>query len=505
MLDPSPTRRRFRLWALALVLLTVVTRLPSLLQPRPIDDEETYSVVAHEIVDGGLPYVNAVERKPPLLFWTYAAIFRLAGKYNWPALHVTALVWTLLTMAGLYLVARRLFDRESGLVAALLYSIFQPWATWKNLAFNGELLMNLPLVWGWALALGPGRSRLRPELLAAGALLGAGFLLKQPAAIAAMPLGLYLLLPGYRASRGYTTADSALHAALLTAGFFGTLGIVALVLQAQGILSEAYYWTFTNHDIPHIFWFRGMEHTLLFAGACLPLLIGAAISLRGGALWAEKRPEWLAILGLLVVSAIGAAASGRFYPHYYIQLVPALALLAAPVYARLWRETGGQRPWLLRPQVTWVWLALTVGVFSTAHWLGLLPQREGSEAGRYLLQHSAPEDRIFVWGQAARIYLEARRRPASRYIATFPLTGYIFGPPLPNVDTHDRIVPGAWVNLVKDLEAHPPAYIVDAEADPGARYPVAEFPVLARLLAERYRAVARTADGMIYRRAPTGS
>ena len=41
-------------------------------------------MVAHEIVDGGLPYVNAIERKPPLLFWTYAAIFKVAGKYNWP-------------------------------------------------------------------------------------------------------------------------------------------------------------------------------------------------------------------------------------------------------------------------------------------------------------------------------------------------------------------------------------------------------------------------------------
>ena len=407
-------------------------------------------------------------------------------------------------MAGLYLITRRLFDQETGLIAALLYSIYQPWATWKNLAFNGEVLMNLPLVWGWALALGPSRSRWRVELLAAGALLGAGTLLKQPAAIAAVPLGLYLLLPAYRASRGYTIADSTLHAVLLTTGFFGTLGIVAGVLWSQGILREAYYWTFTNHDIPHIFWFRGLEHTLAFAGACFPLVIGAAIAL-GGVGWEGKRAEWLALSGLLLVSAIGTAASGRFYPHYYIQLVPPLALLAAPVYARLWRETAGRRPRLLGPQVTWAALALTVLVFWVTHWRGLLPQREGTEAGRYLLVHSTPEDRIFVWGQASRIYLDARRRPASRYIATFPLTGYIFGPPLPGVDTRGRIVPGSWANLEKDLATHPPAYIVDTEADPGARYPVAQFPVLNRLLAERYRAVARTAEGLIYQRAPTGT
>ena len=107
-------------------------------------------------------------------------------------------------MGGLYLIGRNLFDHNTGLIAALLYSIFQPWMVFRNLALNGELLMNLPIVWAWALALRPCSSRLRPELFLSGALLSGGFLLKQPAAIAAIPLGIYLLLPDYRRNRGLT-------------------------------------------------------------------------------------------------------------------------------------------------------------------------------------------------------------------------------------------------------------------------------------------------------------
>src|SRR5437879_13333204 len=212
-----PTHRsgQFRVAVLGIILLTVAIRLPSLLHPQPIDSEAMYSVVANEIVDSGRPYIDAVERKPPLLFWTYAAIFEVVGKFNWKALHIVALVWTLGAMAGLYMIGRELFDRNTGLIAALFYSVFQPWWTWKTLSFDGEMIMNLPIIWAWAIGFNRSASRVRLELFPAGALPGGAFLLKQPAAIAAVPLGIYLLLPTYRASRSFTPKNSILQATVL--------------------------------------------------------------------------------------------------------------------------------------------------------------------------------------------------------------------------------------------------------------------------------------------------
>jgi len=498
---PTHRSRQFRFAALGIVLLTVAIRLPSLLHPQPIDSEAMYSVVANEIVDGGRPYADAVERKPPLLFWTYAAVFKIAGKFNWKALHIIALVWTLCAMAGLYVIGRELFDRNTGLIAALFYSVFQPWWTWKNLSFDGEMLMNLPIIWAWAIAFRRSSSRVRPELFPAGALLGAAFLLKQPAAIAAVPLGIYLLLPSYRTSRSLTPTNSIVQATTLTAGFLAALGLVAIVIWKQGILHEAFYWTIADHDVPHVFWQKGIVNTLTFLAACLPLVIGAIMACPGKSdIWAGRRAERTALFGLLAASAIGAAAGARFYHHYYVQLIPPLALLAAPYYARLWSRTMQPPYRLLPPAVTYAWLALTVIAFSIEHWTGLAPRRVPSEAGRYLSTHSSPDDRIFVWGQSSEIYLDAHRRPACRYITTFPLTGYIFSGPIPGFDTRSRILPGAWTNLEQDFARHPPTYIVDIQPDPkSAQYPVKNFPILAKLLAERYQPVAHTAEGVIYR------
>src|SRR5438034_7545747 len=305
MMDvPTPRSRQFYFAAFGIILLTVAIRLPSLLHPQPLDSEAMYSVVANEIVDGGRPYVDAVERKPPLLFWTYVAVFKIAGKFNWKALHIVALVWTLCAMAGLYVIGRELFDRNTGLIAAFFYGVFQPWLTWKNLSFDAEMLMNLPIIWAWAIAFRRSSSRLRPELFPAGALLGAAFLLKQPAAIAAVPLGIYLLLPSYRASRSLARTNSIIiQAAMLTTGFFAVLGLVTIVLWKQGILRDAFYWTIADHDIPHVFWEAGMLHTLAFLVVCFPLVIGAILGCRDKTeIWAGRSPQQIALLGLLAAS-----------------------------------------------------------------------------------------------------------------------------------------------------------------------------------------------------------
>ena len=486
-------------WCLALVVLTVVTRLPLLQLNQPIDDEVVYGVAAQTILDGGVPYINAVERKPPLLFYVYAAVLTAFGSDNWRALHAVEVVWILATMAALVVIGRTLFDTHTGLIAAMLYGIFQSWSYWNNLAFNGEVLMNLPLAWAFAIALSGGTSRRLISLFMAGGLIAVAFLLKQPAAIAIVPLALFILGPLAVTRKGYARVFAEL--ALLVFGFSVVLVTMTAWLFTRGLLGEAFYWTITNHAVPEIFWGRAIRNTLAFVAFCAPITIGAWLSVRDPEIWNGRQAERTTFAALLTVSVIGAASSGRFYPHYYIAAVLPCALLAAPWLTRLWRSGGRERH---LSQVTQAWLAATVLIFFAAHVRGLSRQPTVSDAGRYLAMHSTQDDRIFVWGQATRIYVDAHRRPASRYIATFPLTGLIFGAPKAapgekKPDTHARIVPGAWSHLRADFAQHQPKYIVDTEAAPEASYPVSDFPALLELLANEYEVVAQTSEGVIYR------
>jgi hypothetical protein len=127
-------------------------------------------------------------------------------------------------------------------------------------------------------------------------------------------------------------------------------------------------------------------------------------------------------------------------------------------------------------------------------------ERRPGDAGAYIRAHSAAADRIFVWGQSPVVYDDAQRRPASRYIATFPPTGHVFGPRLDHVNLKARLSPAAWPLLEHDLRRYPPAFIVDTEAGPDAESPMAQFPVMRTLIATQYQPVWRSRDVVIYRR-----
>src|SRR6185436_1906921 len=72
MADGGKTSPR-RLLAVVIIAF-VVTRIPLMLQGWDISDEALWMVVTGRWLDGGHLYIDAFERRPPLLFLIYAAV-----------------------------------------------------------------------------------------------------------------------------------------------------------------------------------------------------------------------------------------------------------------------------------------------------------------------------------------------------------------------------------------------------------------------------------------------
>jgi 4-amino-4-deoxy-L-arabinose transferase-like glycosyltransferase len=154
-------------------------------------------------------------------------------------------------------------------------------------------------------------ARNRP--IGAGVLLALATLTKQTAALALLPLA--LLVWRARRTRGLVTLGVAFVLPIaLAAVAFGPHDFVHWVFTGNGgyvDVSGAVGYAFSN-GLARTGWF-------LFGCAALVVLLPTA--------WRRRRDDadlWLWLLSGAVAVLIGF----RFFPHYYLQLLPPLALLA---------------------------------------------------------------------------------------------------------------------------------------------------------------------------------
>jgi hypothetical protein len=187
----------------------------------------------------------------------------------------------------------------------------------------------------------------------------------------------------------------------------------------------------------------------------------------------------------LGAAVLGFLGGGNFHPHYYLQLVPPLALLAG---------VGAERLLVLRPRVTALACAAAVTVsVALAAPLWFAGAREQAReiwphdphllhdgaVADYVRAHTHPGQKVFVLWAAADIYYLADRDPAFKYMW------------FRNIQT----IPHALRDARRVLAARRPALVVVAQP-PGS---LDHSGRTARILTREYRLQARVDGVAIYR------
>lgn len=95
-------------------------------RPLNVPDEARYSEIPREMLashDFVTPHINGVKyfEKPPLIYWLQAASLKTFGLNEWSIRGTDALL-ALLGCLGTYFAARKLYDRKTGLFAAITLS-----------------------------------------------------------------------------------------------------------------------------------------------------------------------------------------------------------------------------------------------------------------------------------------------------------------------------------------------------------------------------------------------
>ena len=474
------------LWAGLIAITVLVAHLPSLVHRLNDGDEAIYGSIA-ALMNTGAPLYGpgGVDNKPPGIFWVYAATFQVAGTYQMTAIHLVGLVVIAATCVLVFMIGRHLGGIRSGLMAALFYGVLTAAGNSRLLATNTEMFMMLPLTASVLLML-------RRRWLWAGALLVAAGAFRQVAAVNVLLVvaGIFWLEPAGNRWRA---------AAWFAGGVAAALAAGALVLLWSGSLPGFWRWTVgslygyaSTNWIPAFVWMRARDSLLPFLVDMAVLWIAAiAFATRWRAL---DRLDRL-LVAWLVVAMVGSVAAGHLSWHYFIQAMGPLALAAARFFETFTLGRGARTAAALGIAVpALAWWAYDLGADPLTYDFGPpVPQHQVVAA--YIHDHTAPSERVFVWGNWPALYVESDRLMASRFPGF--LRGFARGSGLPpnNWDT----TPDVWPEVQADLNAHPPALIVDTAAagwSDFSMYPLRDYPVLADLVANRYHVVA-TVDGVV--------
>jgi dolichyl-phosphate-mannose-protein mannosyltransferase len=477
-------------WPVLAGLAIIVAHLPSFVHRLLDGDEAIYGSIAVLMNMGGPLYgAGGVDNKPPGVFWIYAVTFRVFGEYQMTAIHAVAFIALAATCLVLFAIARTVGGNRAGILAALFYGVLTAAGNPRLLAANTEIFMMLPLSASVLLML-------RRNWFCSGLLLVVAGAFRQSAAanVLLVALGVFWL----EASASRARAAIFLFGGVIAGALIG-VGLIA----TTGSLSGFWRWTIQTlvgyasaSWTPAYVWSRARDSIVPFIVDMVVFWIAAlALAIRWGALSVEVR----LILVWLVLGMAGSLAGGHLSWHYFIQAMGPLAVLAALAFGRfhLRRSVAAAAiAGIAIPAVAWWAFDLTADPL-TYDFSPPAPQHEAVAA--YISSHTSPSDRVFVWGDWAALYVEPDRVMATRFPGF--LRGFDRGSELaPNSwDT----APDVWPQLQSDLDAHPPALIVDTAAagwSDFAGYPMANYPTLANYVAANYHQVAMVDGVVIYAR-----
>jgi hypothetical protein len=481
----SPTRQA-GLWVGLVAVTVFIAHLPSFFHRLLDGDEAIYGSIAALLNTGGQLYgPGGVDNKPPGIFWVYAGMFRLAGTYQMTAIHAVGLAVIAATCVLLFVIGHHMGGFRTGILAALFYGLLTAAGNPRLLATNTEIFMELALTASVLFML-------RGRWFWSGCLLVAAGAFRQVAAVNVLLAiaGIVWLVPQGSRRRA---------AGAFAGGVMTALAAGAAVLLLTGSLSGFWRWTVgslygyaSTNWIPSYVWLRAKDSLVPFVVDMAVLWIAAiALATRWRRL---DRLEKLAIVWL-AVAMVGSVAAGHLSWHYFIQAMGPLALAAALFFGRFsLRRTvvAAAVVGIALPAIGW-W-AYDLGADPLTYDFGApVPQHQAVAA--YIHDHTTSDQRVFVWGDWPALYIESDRLMASRFPGF--LRGFDRGSGIPpnNWDTTSDV----WPEVQADLNAHPPALIVDT-ASAGwsdfSMYPMRNYPVLSELVASRYQAVA-TVDGVV--------
>jgi hypothetical protein len=430
--------------AALLVLVSIAVLLPNHPTGRePAEDTGVFFYAAQRLLDGGAPYRDIWDHKPPGVYFVDAVGLALGGRVG---VWVIQLAFLAAAALASHLALRREFGDVPAFVGSLAWLVASPRLFLEQGQTNFVEFFALPLQFG-ALLLYT-RPLTTSRALMIGVLGGAAMLFKPTLVGIWIAIGLVTLVRRRRAAVAPIAA--------IAIGAFVPLFLVVAWALSQGVLSAMIDQTLVYNRAYSSFMPVASRIGDLIAGLRFTLPSGLVLIALAAWLYAVTTRRWQSPLVLIAVIAfpleLVLSTLGRGYHYYFLAWLPSMGILAAFGVSELQR--------LAPPRVARI--ALVLGTLAMCALPTLLVARltltnDGGRYGgvaAYVAANSRADDTVFIWGAHALVLYLAERLAPTKYV-------YQYAP----LYTRGYSTPERVDELLADLERNRPVLILDASSD----------------------------------------
>lgn len=421
----SSMRARILAWtpwaAILLVLLATGIMRWRLLQTPLERDEGEFAYMGQLMLQGIPPYQLAANMKLPGTYGAYALILAMFGQ-TIVGIHLGLLLVNAAAIVMVGLLGMRLFGTGSGIAASAAYALLSIGSEVMGTQAHATHFVVVFALGGVLLLLRYSDSGRWSTLWWSGLLFGLAFLMKQPGILFGVFGLVWLAVTGRRELRSLP-AKLLVFAAGLTAPFV----LTCWALWHAGVFQKFWFWTFTyaRQYASEVSLDEGWDDFTDAFGAIFlqnPALWTLALAGLVSIWWKRKpRPAAAFVTALLITSFLAVCPGLYFRGHYFVLLLPAVALLAGAA---------------ARERVTYcvLGIAILLSLFTQREFLfrmtpvqadremyGRSPFPEAIPVATYIRSHSRKDTRIAVLGSEPEIYFYADRLPATSYLYTYGL------------------------------------------------------------------------------------
>jgi dolichyl-phosphate-mannose-protein mannosyltransferase len=576
---------------LVIAILTILLRI--FYAGYLFEDDGLWFAAGEELLRGKALYREIYFDKPPGIAFTYAFLFKVFGAHIL-TIRLFTIAYSIAMSFALYLFAAVLYDRRVGMVAALMFAVFSTtYQTGHFQGLNTDFLMVLPYTLGafWFIRAIRGDYR----LAFVGGLASGIALQINPKGVFDLIFFVALLvgLKTHRAASGYDVNENnqtigasgdlrlpvarrlALFLVALGGLILGAIPFVVIIAKeralqeywssvwAWGLRYARYHslWQTLSEAVTQTAQYLALNSALLFgvgiviAARFRRVRVNSGQASRASYGTAEESDADAALLIWLAVSYVAVATGGRFYGHYFFQILPSLCIIGArglTLGLSILKRPTATRAALVVRRTAMCFAALIVIGFAvtlarfhgrtvvlagdrlrghkssgTKGWFherlnreervvaalvrGIdLEQNDVDAIGLEGIRTNGPRERgvidgadyLFVWGYRPEIYFWSGLLPASRYLSTQQLTGVpgdVHFSPSGHPILDEQTTAEARAQLLRELQSTRPKYVIDELGFYNPNLTMDTYPELAEYL-DDYKPLGSVGRFLVYLR-----